>query len=168
MAASPQYTTVFASLDDYDKGGVEVIDDDPKNYVFSNVFEVANHAAPYEKIAVAKNMKYVLEAIRAEGTSEWRATPHDEFALVLDGEVTVEFVDPADEHVAADAEGSVALDGDPAGTPMGHVVCRRGHMALLPAGRCYRFVNDGAPGVILLQTIDGPDTQHRWADICQS
>ena len=36
-----QYETRFGSMADYDKGGVEIIDDDPKNYVFSNLFEVA-------------------------------------------------------------------------------------------------------------------------------
>ena len=38
-----------------------VIDDDPKAYVFSNVFEVANISQPYEKVAVGKNLEYVLE-----------------------------------------------------------------------------------------------------------
>ena len=32
------YHTVFGSLDHYEKGGVQVIDDDPKHYVFSNCF----------------------------------------------------------------------------------------------------------------------------------
>jgi hypothetical protein len=161
------YTTVFGSLDDYEKGGVEVINDDPRNYVFSNMFEVASNAAPWEKVAVAKNMEYVLEVIRAEGTSEWRATPHDEFALVVDGEVAVELLDPTSPLVDPDAGGSVAVDGDPDGTPMGRVVARRGHMALLPAGRCYRFRAD-RPSVILLQTIEGPDTLYRWSEICQT
>ena len=165
--SAPQYTTVFASLDNYEKGGVEIINDDPKNYVFSNVFEVASQARPYEKVAVGKNMQYVLEAIRAEGTSEWRATPHDEFALVLDGEVTVELLDPSGPLVDPDSSGSVAVDGEPDGTPMGRVIAGQGHMTLLPAGRCYRFSSE-SPSVILLQTIDGPDTVHRWADICQS
>ncbi len=40
----------------YEKGGVEVIKDDPRNYVFSNVFEVASKAKPYEKVAVGKNI----------------------------------------------------------------------------------------------------------------
>ena len=34
--------TRFGSLEHYDKGGVEVINDNAKNYVFSNVFEVAS------------------------------------------------------------------------------------------------------------------------------
>ena len=161
------YTTAFASLDSYDKGGVEVINDDPKNYVFSNMFDVASAARPWEKVAVAKNMEYVLEVIRAEGTSEWRTAPHDEFALVVDGEVVVDLLDPAEPLADAGGTGSVAVDGEPAGTPMGRITARRGHMALLPAGRCYRFSAD-RPGVILLQTIEGPGTVYRWADICQT
>lgn len=161
------YTTVFGSLDDYNKGRVEIIDDDPKNYVFSNMFEVASDSAPWEKVAVAKNMEYVLEVIRAEGTSPWRATPHDEFALVVDGEVTVELLDPNGELVDADSTGSIAIDGEPEGNPMGRVVGRRGHMVLLPGGRCYRMQAE-TPGVVLLQTIEGPDTLYRWADICQT
>jgi hypothetical protein len=161
------YTTAFASLDSYDKGGVEVINDDPKNYVFSNMFDVASAARPWEKVAVAKNMEYVLEVIRAEGTSEWRTAPHDEFALVVDGEVVVDLLDPAEPLADGSGTGSVAVDGEPAGTPMGRITARRGHMALLPAGRCYRFRAD-RPGVILLQTIEGPGTVYRWADICQT
>jgi len=168
MASSTtQYSTVFGSLDHFDKGGVEAIADDPRNYVFSNMFEVAANAAPWEKVAVAKNMEYVLEVIRAEGTSPWRATPHDEFALVVDGRVVVELIDPDEPLVDADASGSIGVDGEPAGKPMGHVLASHGHMVLLPAGRCYRFVAD-QPSVILLQTIEGPDTVQRWAEICQT
>lgn len=161
------YTTVFGSLDHYEKGRVEVINDDPRHYVFSNIFEVASTSAPWEKVAVAKNMEYVLEAIRAEGTSEWRATPHDEFALVMDGEVTVELLDPAQPLAEPGGSGSVAVAGDPEGTPMGRIVARRGHMALLPAGRCYRF-SAPRPSVILLQTVQGADTVERWSEICQT
>src|SRR5260370_41242243 len=57
--------TRFGSLEHYEKGGVEVINDDPRNYAFSNIFEVASKSEPYEKVAVAKNLKYVLETIRA-------------------------------------------------------------------------------------------------------
>jgi hypothetical protein len=39
--------TVFGSLDHYEKGGVEVIEDTPKRYAFSNVFEVASKTKPY-------------------------------------------------------------------------------------------------------------------------
>ena len=162
-----EYTTVFGSLDDYEKGRVIVIDDDPKAYVFSNVFEVANSSKPYEKVAVGKNLEYVLEVIRCEGTSEWRVTPHDEFALVMDGEVVVELRDPVTPLVDPEAQGSIAVAGTPDGTPMGTLTLRRGHMGLLPAGKAYRFVA-AAPSVILLQTIAGPDTLFKWAEICQT
>ena len=162
-----EYTTVFGSLDNYEKGGVDVIADDPKYYAFSNMFEVAANAKPYEKVAVGKNLEYVLEVIRAEGTSEWRATPHDEFALVMDGNLRIELLDPSDELVAADAQGSIALDGEPAGNRMGTVHAGHGHMTMLPAGKAYRLHSDGV-AVVLLQTIEGPDTVYRWADICQT
>lgn len=161
------YVTKFGSLDHYEKGGIEIIDDDPKHYAFSNVFEVCNASKPWEKVAVAKNMEYVIEAIRAEGTSEWRTCAHDEFPLVLDGEVTVELV-KLDEPVAADDKtGSVRIDGEPAGPKMGRIVLRRGHQALLPAHSAYRFVAS-SPSVIVLQTIAGDDTIERWSEICLS
>ncbi|GEC03263.1 hypothetical protein SSP24_09180 [Streptomyces spinoverrucosus] len=161
------YVTRFGSLENYEKGGVEIVNDDPRHYAFSNVFEVASNAKPYEKIAVGKNMEYVLEAIRAEGTSEWRTAAHDEFALVMDGEVEITLVKLDQSPLPADAEGSVALAGEPVGRRMGRVVARRGHMTLLPAGAAYRFSAE-RPGVILQQTIAGPDTQFRWAEIAQS
>ncbi len=161
------YTTVLGSLDNYEKGGVDVINDDPKYYAFSNMFEVATNAQPYEKVAVAKNLEYVLEVIRAEGTSEWRATPHDEFVLVMDGTVIIELCDPDEQLVDPEAQGSIGLDSEPAGNKMGKVTANRGHMTMLPAGKAYRFHSDGV-GVLLLQTIEGPDTIYRWADICQT
>jgi hypothetical protein len=162
------HVTRFGSLDHHEKGGVEVVNDDPKHYTFSNMFEVASKSKPYEKIAVGKNMKYVLEVIRAEGTSEWRAAAHDEFALVMDGEVEIRLRELADPGVVpADTEGSIRLSGEPAGRPMGRVTARRGHMTLLPVGAAYQF-HARKPGVILLQTIAGKDTQYRWADICQT
>lgn len=163
-----RYVTRFGSLNHYEKGGVEIINDDPKHYVFSNIFEVASMSKPYEKVAVGKNMQYVIEAIRAEGTSEWRAAAHDEFALVMDGEVEIRLLkldDPS--SVPPQKEGSIRLPGNPAGRKMGLVKARRGHMALLPVGAAYQFHAD-RPGVILLQTMAGDDTQYRWAAICQT
>jgi len=162
-----QYATKFGSLADYEKGGIELIDDDPKRYAFSTLFEVASASAPYEKVAVGKNMQYVLEVLRAEGTSDWRSCAHDEFALVLDGEVEVRLVRPDSPVVAAGKNGSVRLEGEPTGVSMGRIVARRGHMALLPANAAYRFHAE-RPGVILLQTIVGDDTVERWAEICLS
>jgi hypothetical protein len=161
------YTTVFGSLADYRKGTIEVIDEDPKHYAFSNMFEVASTARPYEKVAVAKNMQYVLETIRAEGTDVWRTCSHDESVLCVDGEVVVELV-KLDQPVApADKEGSIRLPGEPQGPRMGRVTLRRGHMALLPANAAYRF-SAAQPAVLLQQTIVGDDTVERWAEICLS
>jgi len=163
-----KYVTRFGSLEQYEKGGVEIINDDPKHYAFSNIFEVASRAKPYEKVAVGKNMQYTLEAIRAEGTSEWRAAAHDEFALVMDGLVEVRLVKLDDPSVVPPhKEGSTRLPGEPRGRRMGVIRARRGHMTLLPAGAAYQF-HAGRPAVILLQTIAGDDTQYRWADICQT
>ena len=50
---------------------------------------------------------------------------------------------------------------------MGTVTASLGHMTLLPAGKAYRFACDAA-AVVLLQTIEGPDTVYRWAEICQA
>jgi len=163
-----KYVTRFGSLDRYEKGGVEVISDDPKHYAFSNIFEVAARSRPYEKVAVGKNMEYVLEVIRAEGTSEWRAATHDEFALVMDGEVEVRLLKLAEPSVVpAGQQGSIRLPSEPAGRRMGRIKARRGHMTLLPVGAAYQF-HASRPSVILMQTMAGDDTQFRWADICQT
>lgn len=162
-----QYTTIFGSLDTYTKGGVQVVDDDPKSYVFSNLFEVAANSAPFEKVAVAKNLEYVIEAIRIEGAGPWQATPHDESALVMDGTVTVELLAPDQPLVDANGAGAITLDNEPAGQRMGRVIASRGHMVLLPAGRAYRMTAD-TPAVVLLQTIEGPNTIYRWDEICQT
>jgi hypothetical protein len=160
------YVTRLASLDSYEKGAVEVIDDDPKNYAFSNIFEVASHARPFEQIAVAKNFEYVLEAVRVEGISGWRTCAHDQSALVLDGEVEFTLRTRAEDFSLPDL-GSVGMAEEAVGILMGRVTARRGHLTLLPAGRAYRYAST-TPAVILIQTAEGVDTQYRWAEICQT
>jgi hypothetical protein len=159
--------TVFGSLEDFVKGDLEIISDNPKYYAFSNVFDVASRSVPYEKVVVALNLGYVLETLRAEGRSPWFAASHDEFAIVLDGTVRVDLVklDDADKVVAPDKQGSVKLAGEPVGKKMGYVKASRGHQVLLPKGAAYRF--DAAhPSVILMQTILGELSVQKWADIC--
>lgn len=160
------HKTKFGSLEHFEKGGIEVINDDAKNYVFSNIFEVASKAEPYEKIAVGKNLKYVLEAVRAEGTSAWYTASHDESAIIMDGEVEIRLVKLNQQIVAEDHEGTTMLEGNPDGKKMGYIVARRGHMALLPKGAAYQF-HANKPGVILWQTIAGDLTVEKWRDICQ-
>lgn len=162
-----QFHTVFGSLRNYTKGDLEIINDNPKYYAFSNVFEVAAKSKPYEKVVVALNLGYVLEVLRAEGTSDWYAASHDEFAIVLDGTVQIDLVklqSPAS-VVADDHKGSVKVSGEPAGRKMGYIRASRGHQALLPRGAAYRFKSQ-TPGVILLQTIEGELSVQKWADIC--
>ena len=161
------YKTVFGSLDSYEKGRIEIIDDDPKHYAFSNVFEVASKSKAYEKVAVALNQQYVLEVIRAEGDSGWFVCDHDETVLCMDGEVRVEFVKPAEALHKAAADGTQPVAGVPSGKPMGHVLLRRGHQALLPKHSAYRF-SAKKTSVLLQQTILGPLTKQRWASICLS
>jgi len=164
---SSNFQTVFGSLRDYTKGELQIIDDDPKNYAFSNVFDVASKSKPYEKVVVAINLGYVLEALRAEGTSAWYAASHDEFAIVMDGDVEVELLklDAPDSIAPASKRGSVLAGERPAGKKMGTVRCRRGHQVLLPKGAAYRFKALSA-GVILLQTIEGELSVQKWRDIC--
>jgi len=162
-----QFRTVFGSLDDYVKGDLEIIGDDPKHYAFSNVFDVASKSAPYEKVVVALNLGYVLEVIRAEGVSGWFACAHDEFALVLDGGVRIDLVklEHPDEVAPPGKKGSVKVRGEPLGRKMGHIKAGKGHQALLPQGAAYRFSAD-APAVILLQTTEGELSVQKWAEIC--
>lgn len=162
-----EFVTRFGALDDYEKGYIEIINDKPRNYAFSNVFEVASGAQPYEKVAVAKNLEYVIEAIRAEGTSGWMAASHDEFCIVMDGEVEVEYVklNHPDEVVAPGKSGTVAVESEPDGRRMGSIRLRRGHQALLPKGAAYRF-RSTRPSVMIQQSIQGDLTVEKWAEIC--
>ena len=158
--------TVFGSIRDYRKGHIELIADNPKNYVFSNVFEVAAKSKPYERVAVGKNFQYVIETLRAEGTSPWYTAAHDEFALVMDGAVEVQLVQLApSQRLGDDVEGAALVNGEPQGKKMGRIQCGRGHMALLPKHAAYRFRAD-RPSVITIQTIHGALTIERWSDIC--
>ena len=158
------YNTHIGSLDAYEKGTIE-LKDDLRKYAFSNVFEVAGKAAPFERVAVAQNLEYVAEAVRIEGKSPWYAAPHDEFAIVMDGEVTFSFVKLADDQVPGHAGGAAQLGGEPNGPRMGKVVARRGHQVLLPKGAAYRLASAG-PSVAIVQTMDGPVTVKRWSEIC--
>lgn len=165
----PEYKTLFGSLDRYEKGRLEIIDDEPRHYAFSNVFEVASHAQPYEKIAVARNLEYVVEVLRTEGSSDWFTCAHDEFAIVLDGEVEIHLVKLDDPRtiVAEDGRGAVRVPGTPVGRKMGRMKLRRGHQALLPEGAAYQFQAE-KPGVMLLQTLKGELTIEKWAEVCES
>ena len=166
---TPTYRTRFGSLQHYEKGGVQAISDDVKNYAFSNCFEIASNSKPYEKVVFGQNQIYVLECLRAEGRSPWFTCAHDEFALVMDGEVEIHLVKLEGEQVVPDTEhnGAVRVEGEPRGTNMGWMRLRRGHQALLPKNTAYRF-RSAKPGVVVLQTCKGDLSIERWAEICQT
>ncbi|QIC69494.1 cupin domain-containing protein [Acinetobacter indicus] len=158
------YTTKFGSLKQYDKGSIQIIQGKATNYAFSNVFEVAEKAQPYDKTIVGLNQKYVIETVRAEGQSPWYTASHDEFVIVMDGEIRIEFLklkNPLD----AEIEGTQLAGEQPDGVPMGYVVLKKGHQAILPAGTAYRF-DAATTSVLLVQTIQGPLSLEKWSDIC--
>lgn len=166
---SNHYVTRFGSINNYEKGRVEPIDDDVKHYAFSNCFEIADNSQPYEKVAFGQNMEYILETLRAEGESSWYTCAHDEFALCMDGEVEIHLIklDAAQRVQDPDKEGAVLVKGEPAGQKMGWIKLGRGHQGMLPAGSAYQF-RSSKPGVIVLQTCKGDLTVERWAEICQT
>ncbi len=159
------YKTKIGSLGSYEKGVIE-LDDGLKKYTFSNIFEVAGKAAPFERIAVAQNLEYVAEVMRVDGDSPWYAAPHDEFAIVMEGEVTFNFIKMADDQTPSHEGGAMQLGAVPNGPTMGHVVARRGHQVLLPEGAAYQLASK-QPCVVIIQTVDGPVTVKRWAEICE-
>ena len=163
-----QYTTKFGSLESYDKGRVEVINDDVKNYAFSNCFDIAAKSKPYEKVVFGINQIYVLETIRAEGESPWYTCAHDEFVLCMDKEVEVHLVKLEQPFVKdKDKNGAVLVAGEPKGAKMGWMKIKRGHQALLPANTAYRF-KAARPAVLVLQTCKGDLSVEKWPEICQT
>ena len=167
MAAT--YHTQFGSIDRYEKGRVEIIGDDARHYAFSNCFEVAGNARPYEKIVTAINQIYVLETLRAEGESPWYTCAHDEFALCMDGEVEIHLInlDPGQQVQDQEKNGAQLVAGEPKGEKMGWMKLSRGHQGMLPKNTAYQF-RSGSPSVVVLQTCKGELSQERWADICQT
>ena len=102
--------------------------------------------------------------MRAEGASPWFACSHDEFALCLDGEITVDFI-KMKSPPAADKNGAVLLAGEPEGKRIGWVKLKRGHQVLLGAGNAYRFTAT-VTGVLLQQTVLGDLSVQKWREIC--
>ncbi len=171
-AAAPAstYQTKFGSLKSFEKGRVENISDDVKNYAFSNCFDIASRSLPYEKVVFGQNQIYVLETLRAEGDSPWYTCAHDEFALSMDGEIEIHLVKLGAAQTVKDENknGAVLVQGEPQGQKMGWMKIKRGHQALLPKNTAYQFRNSGEPGVIVLQSCKGDLSVEKWSDICQT
>ena len=167
--SAPAYETRFGSLDRYEKGQVQAIDDNVRHYAFSNCFEIASKAKSYERVVFGQNQIYVMECVRAEGSSPWYTCAHDEFALVMDGEVEIHLVQLAGEQIVPDPEhqGAVLVKGEPKGRNMGWMKLRRGHQGMLPKNSAYQF-RSAKPGVVIVQTCKGDVSIERWASICQT
>jgi len=163
------YQTRFGSLASHEKGRVEPITDDVKNYAFSNCFDIAGRSRPYERVVFGQNQIYVMEVARAEGDSPWYTCAHDEFALCMDGEVEIHLVQLEAGQRVPDAEhnGAVLVEGKPLGQKMGWLKIRRGHQALLPKNSAYQF-RCAQPGVLVIQTCKGRLSVEKWAEICQT
>jgi hypothetical protein len=158
------YVTKVASLASYEKGTIE-LNDDLTHYAFSNIFEVANNSKPYERVMVVSNLEYSAEAVRAEGTSPWYTAPHDEFAIVMDGEIEFTFYQLTDAEQPKHNAGAAKLSGEPKGKRMGRIIARRGHEVLLPKGSAYQL-KAAKPSVTLIQTSAGPESVEKWSKIC--
>ena len=158
------YKTMIGSLDSYDKGTIN-LDDDLKHYAFSNIFEICSKSSPYERIMVASNLEYCAETARAEGTSPWYRAPHDEFAIVMEGEIEFEFYQLEEDEKPTHEAGAEIMPADPKGNRMGKITARRGHEVLLPQGSAYQL-RSASPGVVLFQTSAGPVSVEKWSEIC--
>ena len=158
------FKTRVGSLASYDKGTID-LNDDLRHYAFSNIFEVANMSKPYERVMVASNLEYCAEAVRAEGTSPWYSAPHDEFAIVMDGEIEFTFYQLGDDQKPAHKAGAGRVQGEPKGKRMGRVRARRGHEVLLPKNAAYRL-SAAKPSVCIIQTSAGPESVEKWSEIC--
>ncbi|CRM55026.1 hydroxyquinol 1,2-dioxygenase [Pseudomonas salomonii] len=158
------FSTSFGSLENHQKGSIEIIQGDARHYAFSNVFDVASKSAPYEKVVVGLNMEYVIETIRAEGVSPWYTCSHDECVISLDGEVRVDFLKL--DVAVQEGDGTRLAGESPKGKPMGYILLARGHQCLLPAGCAYRFESSKA-STLVQQTIRGPLSVEKWEAICE-
>jgi hypothetical protein len=163
------YQTKFGSLNNYEKGRVEPISDDVKNYAFSNCFEIASKSKPFERVVFGQNQIYVMETMRAEGTSPWYTCAHDEFALCMDGEVEIHLIKLRSGQAITDTEknGAVLVKEQPEGQKMGWLKIKRGHQAMLPKNSAYQFRNT-SPAVLVIQTCKGDVSIERWSEICQT
>src|SRR5436190_265517 len=120
------------SMQKYTKGNLLLINDKPLNYAMSNIFEIgATWPKSYDRVVIGKNGPYVLACFRAEGEDKtWWYMPHDEYVVLVEGEMTIEYKEPRDE-IAPGPHKTVT------GTDMGSMVLRDGSLASLPAKNAY-------------------------------
>ena len=164
------YQTQFGSLDRLRQGRRA---DDLRRRQELRVLQLLSRsrarASRTRRSCFGQNQIYVLECLRADGASPWYTCAHDEFALVMDGEVEIHLVKLQGEQIVPDAEhnGAVLVKGEPKGAKMGWMKLTRGHQGMLPKNTAYQF-KSAKPGVVVLQTCKGDLSIERWAQICQA
>lgn len=147
-------------MEKYTKGNLLLLNDKPIRYAMSNIYEIgATWPKAYDRVVVGKNGPYVIACFRAEGEDRtWWYMPHDEYALVVEGEVRVDYVEPRDEF-APGPHPKVS------GTDMGHIVMRDGSLASLPARVAYRM-KASRKSLMLLQSKHSEWLTYAWEKIC--
>src|SRR5207253_2623411 len=88
------------SMAKYTKGNLLLIDDRPIRYAMSNTYEIgATWPKSYDRVVIGKNGPYVLACFRAEGEdASWWYMPHDEYLLLVEGEVRVDYIEPREDR----------------------------------------------------------------------
>src|SRR5437660_10303282 len=116
------------SMQKYTKGNLLLINDKPLNYAMSNIFEIgATWPKAFDRVVIGKNGPYVLACFRGEGEdNNWWYMPRDEYVVLVEGEMTIEYKDPREE-IALGPHKTVT------GTDRGSVVLRDGCLASLAA-----------------------------------
>src|SRR5881397_788474 len=148
------------SMAKYTKGNLLLIDDRPIRYAMSNIYEIgATWPKAYDRVVIGKNGPYVLACFRAEGEDKtWWYMPHDEYVVLVEGEMTIEYKEPRDE-IAPGPHKTVT------GTDMGSMVLRDCSLASLPAKIAYRM-RAAKRSLALLQTKHNEWLTYAWKDIC--
>ena len=120
-------------------------------YLLPNGNLLASALAPDIKQEDREGMRHILE-LDWNGKIIWQCEApgqHHDFVRLANGNTS--FL--GFERLSSEAVGRVRG---------GH-----GHMAMLPVGAAYQFQSD-APSVVMIQTIQGPLTQEKWNEICQT
>jgi len=148
------------SLEKYTKGHLLLIEDRPIRYAMSNIYEIgATWPKSYDRVVVGKNGPYVLACFRAEGDDpSWWYIPHDEYALLVEGEVEVDYVEPREALPPGPQKGVT-------GTDMGRMILRDGSLASLPARVAYHM-RARRKSLVLLQTKHSPWLTYAWDKVC--
>ena len=168
---SVAYQTKFGSLQHYEKGGVQPIADDVKNYAFSNCFEIASKSKPYEKVVFGQNQIYVLEC----------AARRRHVALV---HLRARRVRARDGRRGRDPPGQArrrarrcptrtrtarsCVKGEPQGPEDGLDEAPARPPGAAAEKHAPTSSASAQPGVVVLQTCKGDSRVERWAEICQT